>query len=58
MQKERIEQILEEYPDEVDVHDFSYRLGLIEKIEIAERQIAAGDVYSHEEVKQILKEYL
>ena len=58
MRKERIEQILDEYPDEVDVDDFSYRLCLIEKIEIAERQIAAGDVFSHEEAKQMLKEYL
>ena len=58
MQKERIKQILDEYPDEVDLDDFSYRLALIKKIDIGEQQFAEGNVFSHEEAKQMLKKYL
>lgn len=58
MRKERIKEILDELPDEVDLKDLFYRLQLFEHIDIAEKQIAEGDVYSHEEVKQMLKELL
>jgi hypothetical protein len=58
MRKHQITEILDEFPEEVDLKDFFYRLRLTERIETAERQFAAGETYSREEVKQMLKECL
>ena len=52
MQREKIRQVVETLPDEVDVDAFMERILLLEKIEIAERQLANGEGIPHEEVKR------
>lgn len=58
MQREQIKQVADEFPEEVDVDAFLERIYLLRKIEIAEKQFAEGDVYTHEEVKRQLKSWL
>ena len=58
MDKSRLQEVVETLPDDVDLDAFIDKLFLLRKIEIAEAQIAAGDVLSHEEVKQQLAQWL
>jgi hypothetical protein len=58
MQKQAIQQVLDELPDEVDVDQLLDRIILLEKIEEAERRIAAGEGVSHDEAKQRLEAWL
>ena len=58
MLRERIKQVADEFPEEVDVDAFFERICLLEKLEIADRQIAEGKVVPHEEVKRRLKTWL
>jgi hypothetical protein len=58
MLRERIKQVADEFPEEVDVDAFLERIYLLRKIEIAEKQFAEGDFYTHEEVKEQLKSWL
>jgi predicted transcriptional regulator len=58
MLKEQIRQVIDEFPEDVDVDAFMERIYLLHDIEIAEKQIAEGDVFTHEEVKQQLKSWL
>lgn len=48
--KEKIIDILREFPEEVDVDEVIYRLYLRQKIESAERDVSKGRLTSHEEV--------
>lgn len=54
MQKEKVQQVVSAMPDDVDVDKLMDELYLLEKIEIAERQLAAGEGISHEEAKRRL----
>jgi predicted transcriptional regulator len=58
MQKEKVLQVLESYQEDVDLDSFLERVYLMEKIETGEKQIAAGEVTSHESAKQRLKKWL
>jgi hypothetical protein len=58
MDKSRLEEVVATLPNEVDLEAFIDKLYLLRKIEIAEAQIAAGDVVSHDEVKQHLAQWL
>jgi len=54
MDKSRLEEVVATLPDDVDLESLIDKLYLLRKIEIAEAQIAAGDVVSHEEVRRQL----
>lgn len=58
MHKQAIQQVLDELPDEVDVDQLLDRIILLEKIEEAERRIAAGEGVSHDEAKLRLEAWL
>jgi len=58
MQKEKIQQVVGELPDEVDVDTLVEKLYLLEKIETAERQLANGEGISHEDAKKQLAKWL
>ena len=52
MQKEKIQQVLDTFSDDVDIDAFLEKVYLQRKIETAEQQIATGEVVSHEEATQ------
>ena len=54
MEKSKVQQVLDSQPDQFDVDAFVERLYLLEKIEIAEAQIARGEVVAHDEAMQRL----
>lgn len=58
MQKEKVLAVLEDLPDEVDVDAFTERLYLLQKIDDAEKEIAAGKGIPHEEVRRRLAKWL
>jgi hypothetical protein len=58
MDKARIQQVVDELPEDVDVDALTEKLYLLEKIEIAEKQIAAGQGIPHEEAKKRLEKWL
>jgi hypothetical protein len=58
MDKSRLQEVVATLPDDVDLEALIDKLYLLRRIEIAEAQIAAGDVLSHEEVKKRLAQWL
>ncbi len=58
MQKEKIQQVLGRMPDDVDVDVLAEKLYLLQKIEIAEKQLAEGRGIPHEDVKRRLEPWL
>jgi hypothetical protein len=58
MQKEKVLEVVESLSEEVDVDALIERLYLLQKIEIAERQLAAGQGIPHEEAKKRLEPWL
>ena len=52
MRKEKILEVLQTLPDEVDVDSLMEKLYLLRKIEVAERQLADGQGISHENAKK------
>jgi hypothetical protein len=58
MQKESIQRIVGDLPEDVDVDAFVERLYLLQKIEIGERQLAEGQGIPHEEAKKRLQPWL
>lgn len=58
MQKEKVLAVLEDLPDEVDVDALTERLYLLQKIDDAEKEIAAGKGIPHEEVRRRLAKWL
>jgi hypothetical protein len=58
MEKRKIENVLSELPEDVDLDGLIERLYLLDKIELAERQIAAGAGIPHEEAKKRLEPWL
>ena len=58
MKKSRIQQIIANLPESVDVNDLIERLHLLDKIEQAEKQLARGEGVSHEMAKQRLSQWL
>jgi len=58
MRKEKVQELVEALPDEVDLDGLMERLYLLRKIEIAEEQLARGEGIAHEEVKRQLGKWL
>ncbi|MBI3463583.1 MAG: hypothetical protein HY000_11070 [Planctomycetes bacterium] len=58
MRKDRIQQVVDELPEEVDIDELMEKLYLLHKIEIGERQIAAGHGVAHEDAKKRLEQWL
>jgi hypothetical protein len=54
MEKTKIQQVLDSEPENLDIDSFTERLYLLQKIEKAEAELAAGKGIPHEEVKQRL----
>ncbi len=58
MQKEKVLAVVQELPEEVDVDALTERLYLLQKIDEAEKEIAAGKGIPHDEVRQRLAKWL
>jgi len=58
MRKEKILEVLQALPDEVDVDSLMEKLYLLRKIEVAEQQLADGQGISHEHAKKQLEPWL
>lgn len=58
MQKQKVQQVLDTFPDEVDLDAFLAKVYLQKKIETGEQQIATGEVVSHEDAKKRLEKWL
>ncbi len=58
MQKEKVQQVLDALPDDIDVDAFMEKVYLLRKIELGEQQIALGKVVSHAEAKNRLEKWL
>ena len=58
MEKARIQQVLDALPEEVDVDALLEKLCLLNKLQIAERELAEGRGISHEDAKRRLKPWL
>lgn len=49
--KEQVLKLIQQMPDEIDVEELIYRLYVMEKLALAEADIAAGRTYSSEELR-------
>ncbi len=58
MQREKVRQVLDDLPEDVDVDALIERLYLLEKIELGEGQLAGGEGIPHEEAKKRLEKWL
>ena len=58
MEKERLQQVIDEFPENVDIDALMDRLYLLKKIEVAEQQFANGQGIPHSEVKERLSKWL
>ena len=58
MQKQAIQQVLDDLPDDVDVDVLLDRIILLEKIEDAEKRLAAGEGVSHDDAKRRFESWL
>ena len=58
MQKEKVRQIVEAFPEDVDVDTLMEELYLLQKIETAERELANGEGIPDEEVEERLAKWL
>jgi hypothetical protein len=58
MEKARIRQVLDAMPDEVDIDALLERLHLLNKVQIAENELAQGKGISHEDAKKRLRPWL
>ena len=58
MQREKVLSVLQELPEEVDVDSLTERLYLLQKINDAEKEIAAGKGIPHDEVRRKLAKWL
>ncbi len=58
MNKTRVQEILDQQPDELDLDEFLERLYLLRKIETAEVELSRGEGLPHEQVKQRLAPWL
>ena len=58
MHKETVQEVLNSFPDEVDIDAFMERIYLQKKIEDGERDVSAGRTVSHNDAKQQLAKWL
>jgi predicted transcriptional regulator len=56
--KEKLETLIKELPDTVDIEEVMYRLYVMQKIEAGEAAITAGKTLSHDEaMKRLSKKW-
>ena len=58
MQKDKVRQVLDAFPEEIDVDALMEKLYLLQKIETAEKELADGEGIPDEEVEQRLGQWL
>ena len=58
MQREKIKQVIDAFPEEVNMDALLEKLYLLDKIEQGEKQLAEGKGVSHDAVKQQLQTWL
>jgi hypothetical protein len=58
MQKEKVLQVVETLPENIDVDELTEKLYLLEKIEAGEREIARGEGIPHDEARRRLERWL
>jgi hypothetical protein len=58
MQKQRVQHLLDAFPEDVNVDEFLEKVYLLEKIDVGERQIEVGETISHEDAKKRLEKWL
>jgi hypothetical protein len=58
MHKEKLKQVIDAFPEEVDMDSLMDTLYLLDKIEQGERQLAEEKGIPHEDVKERLKPWL
>ena len=58
MHKEKIIQVIDAFPEDVDMDSLMEKLYLLDKIEQGEKQLAEGKGISHEDAKERLKTWL
>ena len=58
MQKEKVQQVLDAFSDDVDLDAFLEEVYLLKKLELGEQQIASGEVVSHTDAKKRLEKWL
>ena len=58
MRKEKVRQILDAFPEDIDIDALMEKLYLLEKIETAEMELANGEGIPDEEIEQRLGQWL
>jgi hypothetical protein len=58
MHKEKIIQVIDAFPEDVDMDSLMEKLYLLDKIEQGEKQLAEGKGILHEDAKERLKTWL
>ena len=58
MSKDRILEVVEALPDDVDVDSLIEKLYLLRRLELAEEEIAAGKLIEHDEVEKRFASWL
>jgi hypothetical protein len=58
VQKEKVRQVLDAFPEEIDVDALMEKLYLLQKIETAEKELANGEGVPDKEVEQRLGQWL
>ncbi|MGO8747756.1 MAG: hypothetical protein ACLQNE_17425 [Thermoguttaceae bacterium] len=58
MRKNKLQQVFDTLPEDVDLDALLERLYLLKKIEVAEEELAQGQGVSHEDVKKHLESWL
>jgi hypothetical protein len=58
MQKERVLEVVEELPDDVDLDALIERLYVLRRLELAEDEVASGKLVDHDEVEQRMAKWL
>jgi predicted transcriptional regulator len=58
MQKVRVQEVVEELPENVDLDALIERLYVLRRLELAEEELAEGKVVEHEEVEKRMAKWL
>jgi len=58
LENAKIQQVVADQPEDVDVDSLMEKLYLLRKLEVAEKEIAAGQGIPHAEVKHRLSQWL
>lgn len=56
--KEKIQKVVEQFPDEISLDDMIDRMILLDKVEQGLKDVEKGNVYSTEEVENKLQKWL